>query len=293
VGGPCKRLRRCFGVADLGIDHDVRQVIVEARGTELDRGQGVRHRRQRLILYDHLFGSILCRRRRLGDDEGDGRPDVAHAIGREDVVWRDGHRRAVAVVQHDIGRSAGSGKMGNAWEAVGRRIRAGQNCDHPGHGACRFGVDCANPRVRMRRAHDRAVGLSRQIEIVAITAEAGEEARILLAPYRVSDACSHGDDCVQDRPRVGSHTLTAPLRLAIVDGWRLPDCNSKFVDQPPAEPPPKVIKKNPPRCFGPRGSDIIERADCSLFLPFGFGWPVPSNKLKDRYPMIRLECADS
>ena len=122
MGGSCKRLRRCFGVADLGIDHDVRQVIVEARGTELNRGQGGHHRRQWLILYDHLFGSIFCRRRRLGDDEGNGRADVARAIGREDVVWRDGHRRAVAVVQHDIGRSAGSGKVGNAYEAVGRRV---------------------------------------------------------------------------------------------------------------------------------------------------------------------------
>jgi hypothetical protein len=46
----------------------------------------------------------------------------------------------------------------------------------------------------MRRAHDRAVRLPRQIEIVAIAAEAGEEARILLAPYQVSDACLHGDD---------------------------------------------------------------------------------------------------
>ena len=119
---------------------------------------------------------------------------MAHAIGREDVVWCDGHRRAVAVVQHDIGRSAGSGEVGNGCEAVGRRVRAGQKCEHPGHGACRFGVDCANPRVRMRRAHDRAVGLSRQIEIVAVAAEAGKEARILLAPYRVSDACLHGDD---------------------------------------------------------------------------------------------------
>jgi hypothetical protein len=58
----------------------------------------------------------------------------------------------------------------------------------------RKGTITQNPRVRMRRAHDRAVGLSRQIEIVALTAEAGEEARILLAPYRVSDACPHGDD---------------------------------------------------------------------------------------------------
>ena len=63
MGGPRKRLRRRFGVADLGIDHDVRQIIVEARGAGLDRGQRVGHRRQWLVLYDHLFGGILCRRR--------------------------------------------------------------------------------------------------------------------------------------------------------------------------------------------------------------------------------------
>jgi hypothetical protein len=194
VGCPCESLRCHFGVPDLGIDHDVRQVIVEVRGAGLDRGQAVRQCRQGLILHDYLFGSVLCRRRCLGDDEGDGRPDVAHAIGREDVVWRHAHCRAVAVVQHDIGRSAGSGKVRNACEAIGGRVSARQNCEHAGHGACRFGVDCANPCVRMRRAHDRAVRLPRQIEIVAIAAEAGEEARILLAPYRVSDACLHGDD---------------------------------------------------------------------------------------------------
>ena len=109
-------------------------------------------------------------------------------------MWCDGHRRAVAVVQHDIGRSTGSGKVGNGCEAVGRRGRAGQQREHPRYGACRFDIDCVNPCVRMRRAHDRAVGLCRQIEIVAIATEAGEEARTLLATYRVSDACPHGDD---------------------------------------------------------------------------------------------------
>src|SRR5262249_34854272 len=46
MSGPRKRLRRRFGVADFGIDHEVRQVIVETRGTGLDCGQRVRHRWQ-------------------------------------------------------------------------------------------------------------------------------------------------------------------------------------------------------------------------------------------------------
>ncbi len=40
-------------------------------------------------------------------------------------------------------------------------------------------------------AQRRAIGLVRKIEIVAVTAPAGEEAQILLAAYRLSDPYLH------------------------------------------------------------------------------------------------------
>src|SRR6202050_5022475 len=77
-------------------------------------------------------------------------------------------------------RSVGSTKCG----ATGTREPAG-------HGARRRGVDRADQRVGMRRAHRGAIGLARQIEVVAVAAAAGDEARVFLAAYRLSDACVH------------------------------------------------------------------------------------------------------
>jgi hypothetical protein len=43
----------------------------------------------------------------------------------------------------------------------------------------------------MGRTHCSAISLARQIEIVAIAALTAEEAQVLLAAYRVSNACAH------------------------------------------------------------------------------------------------------
>src|SRR5580704_2990662 len=43
----------------------------------------------------------------------------------------------------------------------------------------------------VRRAHRGTIGLARQIDVVAVIAAAGEEARVFLAAYRLSDACVH------------------------------------------------------------------------------------------------------
>ncbi len=118
-------------------------------------------------------------------------PTMAHAIGRQDVMRCDRHCRTVAVRQHDVGRRAGSGQMGNPLEAIGQRVRPGQHRKHAGHGTRGFAINAADQRMGMRRAHRSAIGLAREIEIVAVAAAAGEEAQILLAAYRVSDACVH------------------------------------------------------------------------------------------------------
>jgi hypothetical protein len=46
--------------------------------------------------------------------------------------------------------------------------------------------------MRMWRAQRGGVSLSREVEIVAVTAATREEAQVLLATYRVPDACLHG-----------------------------------------------------------------------------------------------------
>ena len=191
VGGARERRIGRFGVADLGVDHDVRQVVVEPRRVFFDRRRRVGHGRQRLVVDDHFSAASLACSDRLGDDEGDRGADVADAIGRQHVMRRHRHRRAVAVGQHDVGRRAGGGEMRNALEPVGQRVLAGQHREHAGHGARRGDVDRTDQRVGMRRAHRGAVGLAGQIDVVAVIAAAGDEARVFLAAYRLSDACVH------------------------------------------------------------------------------------------------------
>ena len=94
-------------------------------------------------------------------------------------------------MQHDVGRRAGGGEVRNAREPVGQRVLAGQHREHAGHGARRGDVDRADQRVGMRRAHRGAIGLARQIDVVAVIAAAGDEACVFLAAYRLSDACVH------------------------------------------------------------------------------------------------------
>jgi hypothetical protein len=180
-----------LGVADLGVDHDVGQVVIEPRRVRCDGGRRVDHGRQRLVVDNHFLGGVFGLGYCLGDDEGNRGADVADAIGRQHVMRRHRHRRAVAVMQHNVGRRAGGGEMRDAREPVGQRVLAGQHREYAGHGARRGHVDRTDQRMGMRRAHRGAVGLAGQIDVVAIIAAAGDEACVFLAAYRLSDACVH------------------------------------------------------------------------------------------------------
>ena len=188
MGGAREGIRSPRFIADVRVDQDIRHLIVESRCVLLGGGRCHDLRRQRLVFDDDAFGGILCRGKRLGNHEGDGGADAADAIGRQHGMRGKWDRGAVAVLQHDIGRRAGIGVMGDRLEAVGARVLAGQHREHPGHGARRFHVDRADQRMRMGRAHDGREGLAGKVEIVAVAAATGEEAQILLAAYRVSDA---------------------------------------------------------------------------------------------------------
>ena len=56
---PREYIGSCLGIADLGVDHDIWQVIVEPLRVLCGRGLRVGHDRQRLEFDDHLFGGIL------------------------------------------------------------------------------------------------------------------------------------------------------------------------------------------------------------------------------------------
>ena len=179
------------GIADLGVDHDIRQIVVEPWRVLGEARYALRHGRQRFIVDHDLFGGILGLRDRLGDDERDRGADMAHAIGRQDVVRRHRHRRAVAIVQHDVRRRAGRGEMRNALQSVGQRILPGEHRKHARHGARLRCIDRADACVGVRRAHHGRVGLAGKIEIVAVSAAPSDEPQIFLAADRVSDTCLH------------------------------------------------------------------------------------------------------
>ena len=164
------------GVADFGVDHDIRDVVVEPRRAGFDRVLGLGHRRQRLVVYDDAFGGILRLGDRLGDHEGHGSADVAHAIDRQHGMRRHRHRRAVGVLQHDVRRRAGRREMRNDFRdrRRGRLRRSGPRARRAWCAPRR--IDRADQGMRMRRAQRRAIGLAGKIKVVAVTATAGQEA---------------------------------------------------------------------------------------------------------------------
>jgi hypothetical protein len=66
-------------------------------------------------------------------------------------------------------------------DLVGGEIVAGQHGQHAGLGQRRRRVDSLDRGVRVRRAHEIGVGLSRDIDVVGVAALAGDIANIFLA----------------------------------------------------------------------------------------------------------------
>jgi hypothetical protein len=95
-------------------------------------------------------------------------------------------------------------------EAVGGRVAAGQHREHAGQGERGGGIDRADARVRVRRAHEGGVDLAGQGDVVAEAPAAGDQARILLARERLAEAPGY-------RARAGreeAHGRTVILLLA-------------------------------------------------------------------------------
>jgi hypothetical protein len=81
--------------------------------------------------------------------------------------------------------------MRNGGEPVGARILAGQHRNNAGHSPRRHRINAADYCMRMGCPQRRGISLSRKIEIVTVTTATGEEAQVLLATYRIPDACPH------------------------------------------------------------------------------------------------------
>ena len=143
-----------------------------------DRGQGL------VIDLDQISAVLGCIAR-LGNDHGDRVAHEAHDIGSQWQSRRRDDRRTIGplVKMHE----------GHTGQAVGDHVGAGENGDHAGRTARVAGIDRADSRVGMRRAHEPCVRLTRYRKIVSeatLTAEQTivfQPAQRLADPWRAAD----------------------------------------------------------------------------------------------------------
>jgi hypothetical protein len=146
-------------------------------------------RRQDLVIDRDQLGGVLRGGRGRRDDCGDDLADMADLGADDGGLLRAHDRRAVKVLDADVGR-VGVGDVGQRVEPVGDDVGMGQHREDSGQGAGGGGVDRADQRVRVRRAHHHGTGLARQVDVVAVAAVAGQQAQILPPPYRPPDPCA-------------------------------------------------------------------------------------------------------
>ena len=180
--GECRLGRRA--VAALGGVRDVVRILVpHTRRIRLRSFGDRRHRWQRIVVHDDEFRRVLRLRQRLGDHHRHRIADITCAIDDERGTLRREHRRAVALLaRHRSLRHR---------NAVVRVVGPGVYRDHARRSFGRRGVDRADPRMRVRRAHEHAPGLPVQRLVVLIAALAGEQPHILEATDRLADAELH------------------------------------------------------------------------------------------------------
>ena len=134
-----------------------------------DRGLGIDHRRQRLVLdLDQLEG-VLGEVAALGSDDRHGLADVAHPV-EGDAALLD---RRVGETRH---RARDLGDLG-----------AGHDGCDPGQGLGAAHVDRFDPGVGVRAAQRRGVQHVRQHDVVDVAALAGEQARVLDPLHALAD----------------------------------------------------------------------------------------------------------
>ena len=145
----------------------------------LERGLGVGHDRQRVVLDDDVLGRVDHAVAVVADHERDRIADVLDlALGEDPVVGRvdldarrdPGHRQAGLHVEVLVGVDGD--------DAVAR------------HGRRR--VDRDDLRVGLGRAHPRGPQLALKVDVVDVGALAGDQPRVLLAAQRPADVGGGG-----------------------------------------------------------------------------------------------------
>ena len=174
------------GIGRLGIAQlPVEDLVALGLRPDLGRVEGARAQRvgggrQRAPVDVDQLGGIARLGEGLGDDQRDGVADMAGRVLDQDRIG--GHRRlrSVAILQRDL--------AGDAAEAVGLDVGAGQDREHARSRLRRRRVLDLEGRVRMRRPHDEGRCLTRQVDIVGIAPTAGDEPHVFLATNGLAES---------------------------------------------------------------------------------------------------------
>ncbi len=110
----------------------------------------VHHHGQLVVIDHHGLGGIAGLLKRFGDHGRHRLADEAGALMRQGAP---GRRCAIGAAGALEGGSTRHGL-----DASGHQIGPGDHAQHAGHGRCRVGVDRANGRVRVGRAHEARDG---------------------------------------------------------------------------------------------------------------------------------------
>ncbi len=100
-------------------------------------------------------------------------------VGAQDRAQRVDALGAVAVLHRD--------RAGQRVAAAGLEVGPGDHREHPRRRLRRADIERGDPRVRLGRAHDAAMDLARQIDVVGVAPRPGDEALILDPPHRLTD----------------------------------------------------------------------------------------------------------
>ena len=170
-------------VGRLGGDDGARPPVVAARASVTD-GSSSRSR---------TIASIASRAwlARLGDHRGDRLADVARELVRQGAAQRgDGAA--------SVGAPEVRGRR-HALDAGGRQLGAGEDAEHPRHGARGGHVDADDARMRVRRAQEGDHRLAGHGDVVGEPAAALEQGAVLdsrhgaaAAETRYGVGCIHG-----------------------------------------------------------------------------------------------------
>src|SRR5215470_11540647 len=140
---------------------------------------------------DHdMLGTVARRGWRIGDHHRHDLAHEAHAVGRHGGVRRN---EADVFLADDVFVWVSRHRtVRNRLYAIRRGIDPGEDCDHAGHGACDGSLDASDARVRVVRAHEARMDLTRQVDVVAVAATADDQTRVLLAEDVLAYALRRG-----------------------------------------------------------------------------------------------------